>query len=319
MSTNQTTVFLSRGANILIALAVALSLSSTHLLAQRSRITRKIDTHDRVTLRGHMHPRAQPADDQGPVSSSVTLPYVTLVLKRSVDQETALTQLLAGQQDPSSPDFRHWLTPEEYADRFGVSQDDVAKIAAWLQSEGLTVVGVARGRNWIACSGAAPQIETPSAPGSITIWWTARCTSPTPPSHPYRQRSKPLSARFTASATSASSRPSGRSPGHSCSRILLRAEEITTSRPMTWRPFTTSSLSTIPASTAPARSWSWLARPPSISPTYSSSAPISICRPTSRALPGSPLREIPALPIEMAALPEPPAFCRSTCRPAYRK
>src|SRR5437762_1196166 len=159
MSTNQTTVFTSRGANLLIALAVALSLSSTHLLAQRSRITRKIDTQDRVTLRGHMHPRAQPADDQGPVSSSVTLPYVTLVLMRSADQETALNQLLAGQQDLSSPDYHHWLTPEEYADRFGVSQDDVAKIAAWLRSEGLTVVAVARGRNWIACSGAAPQIE----------------------------------------------------------------------------------------------------------------------------------------------------------------
>jgi len=40
-----------------------------------------------------------------------------------------------------------------------VSDDDLNKIAAWAQGQGLTVAAVARGRNWISVSGAAAQIE----------------------------------------------------------------------------------------------------------------------------------------------------------------
>src|SRR5439155_13977939 len=128
--------------------------------AQRSRITARIDSRNRVTLRGHMHPKALAEDDQGLVAASLTLPYVTVVLKRSADQETALAQLLADQQNRSSPDYHHWLTPEDYADRFGLSQDDVNTIVSWLRDQSLTIVTVARSRNWIALSGTASQIET---------------------------------------------------------------------------------------------------------------------------------------------------------------
>jgi subtilase family serine protease len=88
------------------------------------------------------------------------LPHVSLVLKRSASQEAELNQLLAEQQDPSSPNYRHWLTPEEYADRFGASQDDIDKIVSWLRDQGLTVVSVARSRNSVAFSGDAAQVES---------------------------------------------------------------------------------------------------------------------------------------------------------------
>ena len=143
-----------------LVLAITLSVMPNQVLAQRNRITARIDSRNRVTLRGHLHPRALPQDDQGPVAASMTLPYVTLVLKRSADQETALAQLLANQQNPASPDYHHWLTPEQYADRFGVSQDDVNTVESWLRDQSLNVVSVARGRNWIAFSGNVSQIES---------------------------------------------------------------------------------------------------------------------------------------------------------------
>ncbi len=85
---------------------------------------------------------------------------VTFELQPSAAQKADLEQLLAQQQDPSSANYHKWLTPEAYADRFGASSDDVAKIVAWLESQNLTVGRVARGRNAITVSGTAGQVES---------------------------------------------------------------------------------------------------------------------------------------------------------------
>jgi uncharacterized protein (TIGR03437 family) len=84
---------------------------------------------------------------------------VVLLVKRSAAQQTELDQLLADQQNPSSPQFHRWLTPEEFGNRFGLSTDDLSKVAAWLSSEGFTIQETARGRNWIAFGGNAGQVS----------------------------------------------------------------------------------------------------------------------------------------------------------------
>jgi uncharacterized protein (TIGR03437 family) len=104
---------------------------------------------------------AQPrshAIDLGPVDSTKRLSHVTLALKRTPDQTDALQRLLAEQQDPSSPNYRKWLTPEEFGERFGASADDLNRIADWLRSEGFTIQSTARGRGWIVFAGTAGQI-----------------------------------------------------------------------------------------------------------------------------------------------------------------
>ena len=127
--------------------------------AQQRRITNPIDNSQRVTLAGHIHPKATPANDRGRVAPSLKLSYVTLTLTQSDAQKADLKNLLAEQQNPSSPNYHRWLTPAQYADRFGVSAEDVSKITQWLQGQGLAVVNVAQGRNWITVSGSAAQIE----------------------------------------------------------------------------------------------------------------------------------------------------------------
>ena len=130
------------------------------LLAQPDRISAPIDARRTVVLKGHIHPMAQPRFDQGPVDPAFRVGYVTLMLKKTDAQQAALEQLLQQQQDPASPNYHDWLTPEQYADRFGVSQSDLDKITAWLQSEGFSVEYTARGRNWLAFSGTAGQVRT---------------------------------------------------------------------------------------------------------------------------------------------------------------
>jgi uncharacterized protein (TIGR03437 family) len=129
------------------------------LLAQPDRITAPIDARRTVVLKGNVHPLAQARFDQGPVEPAFRLSYITLTLKKTAAQQAALEQLLQQQQDPSSPNYHDWLTPEQYADRFGLSQHDLDKISAWLRSEGFSVEYVARGRNWLAFSGTAGQVR----------------------------------------------------------------------------------------------------------------------------------------------------------------
>ena len=68
--------------------------------------------------------------------------------------------MLAEQQDPHSPNYRKWLTPEQYAARFGMSDGDLAKVSAWLKSQGLTVDGYSRARTRVFFSGTAAQVES---------------------------------------------------------------------------------------------------------------------------------------------------------------
>jgi uncharacterized protein (TIGR03437 family) len=130
------------------------------LCGANDRITGAIDNSRRTELPGHVNPRIQSGSDRGPVDASMALPYVTLVLSPSASQQADLEQLLAQQQDPSSPNYHAWLTPEQYADRFGVTQGDIDKIVAWLGRANLTVKSVARGRNAIAVSGTAGDVES---------------------------------------------------------------------------------------------------------------------------------------------------------------
>ena len=135
-------------------------LPAAALRAQESRINGPIDRGRTVPLKGNVHPRAQAQYDRGPVEPSFELAYVTLLLKPSPSQQMALEQLLEQQQDPSSPNYHQWLTPEQYAARFGLSPDDIAIVVSWLQSEGLQVNDVARGRHWIAFTGTAGLIDS---------------------------------------------------------------------------------------------------------------------------------------------------------------
>ena len=127
--------------------------------AQQNRINRPVNVGERFTLTGHLHPQATAANDRGRVDASLQLNFVTLTFTRSPSQDADLQKLLADQQNPRSASFHRWLTPEEYADRFGVSPSDLDKITSWLRSEGLTVTSVARGRSWVAVNGSAAQVE----------------------------------------------------------------------------------------------------------------------------------------------------------------
>ncbi len=136
-----------------------LALCGTAWAAQPDRIAGTVDNSQTVVLKGAVHPQAQPQYDKGPVDPSMKLPFITLLIEPSASQQAALQRLLAEQQDPSSPNYHKWLTPEQFGQRFGLNNTDVAKITHWLRSQGFSIVQVARGRDWIAFSGTVAQVQ----------------------------------------------------------------------------------------------------------------------------------------------------------------
>src|SRR5215472_6026497 len=139
-----------------ITFMVTASLSAT---AQHNRILGSIDDSQTVPLKGNVHSASLLQNDKGLVENDYQLTNITISFRGSAKQQADLKQLLADQQDPSSPNYHKWLTPQEYADRFGLSKSDISKIVAWLNSHGLTVEQVANGRNWIRFRGSVEQVS----------------------------------------------------------------------------------------------------------------------------------------------------------------
>ena len=149
---------LLKRAGVFSLLAAVLTVSSFSQIKATNRITQAASDQQVSVLRGNVHPLVQRAVDSGPVEASMQLSRVVMHFKRSAAQQQALDQLLAEQQDPASPNYHKWLTPEQFAARFGMTTSDRAKIESWLQAHGMKVVEVARGGDWIAFSGSAAQI-----------------------------------------------------------------------------------------------------------------------------------------------------------------
>ena len=136
-----------------------LAASGSTRNASRDRIMYSVDSSRTAPVRGSAHPLARAQFDQGRVSPEHQLSGVALTFQLSASQQADLQELLREQQDRSSPNYHRWLTPEQYAARFGMTSNDLSKVSSWLQSQGLMVNGVSRSRNEISFSGSVGQVE----------------------------------------------------------------------------------------------------------------------------------------------------------------
>ncbi|HEY3835633.1 MAG TPA: S53 family peptidase, partial [Bryobacteraceae bacterium] len=123
------------------------------------RIRERIDNNVSVALQNNRAAKAAPQFDRGAADPQFVLSDLAFLFKPSSDQQADLDQFLGDVQNPASGIYHQWLTPEQYADRFGLSAADVNQVAEWLQAQGFQVTYHARGRNWIAFSGSAAQVE----------------------------------------------------------------------------------------------------------------------------------------------------------------
>ena len=128
-------------------------------MAAQDRITKQVDEDVRVTLTGNVHPLVAQATTSTPADFATRMEHMVLHLQASEEQETQLETLIAQQSDPKSPNYHRFLTPKEFASRFGASTSDIAKVTGWLQSHGFTVEEVPAGNRAIIFSGNASQVS----------------------------------------------------------------------------------------------------------------------------------------------------------------
>jgi pseudomonalisin len=125
----------------------------------RLQVGSEIDGADLVVLKGN-HPAAATSRSRiGLAAPGTSMEKMILVLKPNADQQRSLEALVQAQRDRKSPLYRKWLTPEAYAETFGVSDEDIAQVVAWLERQGFTVDEIPAGRRTIVFSGTAQQVS----------------------------------------------------------------------------------------------------------------------------------------------------------------
>lgn len=147
----------------LCALACALFLpilSPAQQPAPTARIAAPIDEGQLVTLRGNTIPAANAQNDRGPVSASLPMSDLLLVLSRSPEQQAAFDAYVQSEYDSGSPNYHQWLTPDQIGERFGPAQADISTLTSWLTSHGFAVTYAAKDRMSISFSGTAGQVQS---------------------------------------------------------------------------------------------------------------------------------------------------------------
>lgn len=141
----------------LATLALAAGFAAAQSRAPR--VTSEITNSQMTQLPGSLDPMAQAQNEVGRMPGNTRLTGISLQFSRSAAQQADLEALLKAQQDPSSPQYHQWLTPDQFAARFGMAQADIDAVKSWLERQGFAVDGVSRSRNSIRFSGNASQVE----------------------------------------------------------------------------------------------------------------------------------------------------------------
>ena len=90
-----------------------------------------------------------------PAASAAFTFDVALTLRN----EAAAEKLVRAVTSPASPRYRRYLTAAQFNARFGPTSGQIAKVEAYLRSQGVKVTGVAPGNRWVQASASTAQVE----------------------------------------------------------------------------------------------------------------------------------------------------------------
>ncbi len=113
---------------------------------------------ERQVLRGHIVRVVAELNLQmvGRLTSSTNL---DLVIALPLRNQEALTNLLQEQYAPTNPRYHHWLTPDEFAAKFGPTEEDYQAVIEFARVNGFTVTGTHPNRTLVDVRGSVADIE----------------------------------------------------------------------------------------------------------------------------------------------------------------
>jgi subtilase family serine protease len=124
-----------------------------------ARIRLPVDDGARSELTGQINRSVAASVDLGPADPNLAAERVILVLKSSPVQHTNLENFLHDAHDPRRREYHRWLSPAQFADRYGVAATDIAQLRGWLEEKGFDVDAVPGGNRSIEFSGTIGQLD----------------------------------------------------------------------------------------------------------------------------------------------------------------
>lgn len=112
----------------------------------------------RISRIRNVHPSTARATRIAPAEPDTMIENLVLHLETTPEQKAELEDLIEQQSDPASPNFHKYLTPQEFAERFGVGAAELTAVTTWLKSQGLRVDQVTAGNRSILFSGTTEQV-----------------------------------------------------------------------------------------------------------------------------------------------------------------
>jgi uncharacterized repeat protein (TIGR03803 family) len=113
---------------------------------------------ERQTLRGHV-PEAVARLNLQPVGRLPATNRLRLAIGLPLRNTNALNKLLEDMYDPASPQFRRYLTPEQFTEKFGPTQRDYNAVAQFAQRNGLEITAMHSNRVLLDVAGRVADIE----------------------------------------------------------------------------------------------------------------------------------------------------------------
>ena len=117
---------------------------------------RPVCAAERQVVHVHLPAAAARLQPLGPMGSSQPL---NLAIGLPLRNQEALTNLLQQIYDPASPNYHHFLTPEQFTEQFGPSEQDYRAVIAFAKANGLTVTAEHPNRMLVDVSGSVADIE----------------------------------------------------------------------------------------------------------------------------------------------------------------
>ena len=130
------------------------------IVTEPDRVVSPVSPAKTLRLSGNLPAWALPRRVSGSPSPSTRLDHLAVLLNRSPQREQAFHKFLDDQQDPSSSQYHHWLTPGQIGEQYGLTTNDLAQVKSWLASRGLQVESVSKSRTVITFNGTVAALES---------------------------------------------------------------------------------------------------------------------------------------------------------------
>ena len=135
--------------------AASLMLIAVSLLAMR--VVVRADQNSRTLLNGHEVPLIQQAHL---IQNTSPTQQLNLSIGMQLRNPSGLDSLLSDIYDPNSPQYHQYLTPDQFEQMFAPTSDQVQQVITYLQSQGMTITGVAPNNLLIDATATVSQVQS---------------------------------------------------------------------------------------------------------------------------------------------------------------